>query len=272
MKEYLIADSGGTRTDWCFVDKQGIRTFFETESYHPVNWSATFLERIAKDWSSRPKMLNAEVHFFGAGCFNGDNAIATKQILKNLGFQEVFVKSDLHGAGLACLGRKNGWVAILGTGSVLFEWTGTEVGKLIGGKGHVSGDEGSAYYFGKLLLEALEHGELSEDDRTYVLNKVDWVHLKEEINQGKEKYALSALAGLLGMESRWRKWHSKNIQLFCDSHLNEIKIEELHFVGSYAFYSYMELQQILGKRGVKCIKPIAKPIDQIVEQTVLFIE
>ena len=272
MKEYLIADSGGTRTDWCFVDKKGQRTFFETESYHSVNWDKSFVERIAKDWSSRSHMMNAEVHFYGAGCFNKNRAESTVQLLINLGFREVLVRSDLHGAGLACLGRKKGWVAILGTGSVLFEWNGKDVIRLIGGKGHLEGDEGSAYYFGKLLIEAIEQGLLSKDDIAFVRSKLDWKELQEGIKAGKEKYALSNLAGLFGVEPRLLQLHRNNFRLFCDTHLNEIRIDELHFVGSYAFYMFTELRQILEKRGVKSITPIEKPIVRIVEQTVLSIE
>lgn len=53
------------------------------------------------------------------------------------------MKSDLHGAGYSLFGKESGWGTIMGTGSVLFQWKEQEVVQEIGGKGHLSGDEGS---------------------------------------------------------------------------------------------------------------------------------
>ena len=272
MKQYLIADSGGTRTDWCFVDTNGERQHFSTESYHPVNWDNAFIQRITEYWKSHSEMLNAELHFFGSGCFKASKADEMSALLKRVGFQKVVVKSDLHGAALACLGNSHGWVAILGTGSVLFEWNGQDVTKIIGGKGHVLGDEGSGFYFGKLVYEAWCNQTLSEEQTKYISEKVDFRILEEKCSTGDEKFALATLSEVLGSNEITAGFHRENIRVFCVSHFKQEVPEKLHFVGSYAHHNRSHLQQILGDYKVQIGSIIAKPIEQIVERTAVHID
>ena len=76
----LIADSGGTKTDWCFIDELGNQHYFSSESYHPSNWSVDFTERIAAFWEQRPELKKAQVHLFCAGCLNPTNALKLESI------------------------------------------------------------------------------------------------------------------------------------------------------------------------------------------------
>ena len=272
MKEYLIADSGGTRTDWCFVDANGERISFSTESYHPVNWNDAFLQRITAYWKSRSEMLNAEVHFFGSGCFNSSKVVEMGELLGRVGFKEVVVKSDLHGAGIACLGNNHGWVAILGTGSVLFEWNGRDVIKLIGGKGHLHGDEGSGFYFGKIVYEAWCNKALTEEQLAFVRSKLNLEDLRKRILAGEEKFALATISEILGTNEIIAHFHQQNIRAFCASHFNEEVPEKLHFVGSYSHYNRVYLQQILEEFKVQMGNVIPKPIELIVERTAVHID
>ncbi len=41
----LIADSGGTKTDWCGIDEQKEKHSFTTESYHPIVIDTDFTAR-----------------------------------------------------------------------------------------------------------------------------------------------------------------------------------------------------------------------------------
>ena len=61
-KSYLIADSGGTKTDWCFVDVLGNKNYFTTASYHPNLMSEEWIETNKSFWKkysifSNPKTL-----------------------------------------------------------------------------------------------------------------------------------------------------------------------------------------------------------------------
>ena len=43
---FLVADSGGTQTDWCFVSETGVREYFTTKSFHPSNWNEDFFKEL----------------------------------------------------------------------------------------------------------------------------------------------------------------------------------------------------------------------------------
>lgn len=78
MKQYLIADSGGTKTDWCLIDSVGQKSFFSSESCHPVNWDKTFFVRLNELLSKVPTIGKTELYFFGSGCYNRDNRTKLK--------------------------------------------------------------------------------------------------------------------------------------------------------------------------------------------------
>src|SRR3989338_8650129 len=124
MKTVIIADSGGTKTDWCKVDDNGKQVYLHTYSYHPAQWSGEIAKEQREFWEQYPEWLKTELYFFGAGCYQKERGWWMKQTLEDLGFERVFVLSDVHGAAWAALGNQPGWVAILGTGSVLIEWDG----------------------------------------------------------------------------------------------------------------------------------------------------
>ena len=272
MKKYLIADSGGTSTDWCFVDEAGERNYFSTESYHPIRWNAHFEKAIQNFWKQHPEMLDAEVHFFGAGCFNAANAERMKSILEGIGFKNTHVRSDLHGAALAVLGVNNGWGAILGTGSVMFEWKGREITQLIGGKGHDTGDEGSGFYFGKLVYQAFLDNRLTDEQCALFEDRVDEMGLVADDASPSIKYAFAHISKDLGDEPCFADFHRINLRMFCSSHMSEVKVRELSFVGSYAYHQREELQQTLAEFNVRLKVVVKKPIAQIVEQIVVSVD
>ena len=68
------------------------------------------------------------------------------------GFQHVRVYSDLLGACHSVLGKNQGTVAILGTGSVVCHFNGNEITEIQGGLGYLLGDEGSGYFFWEFVV------------------------------------------------------------------------------------------------------------------------
>lgn len=270
--KYLIADSGGTQTDWCFVDEEGKRFHFSTESYHPTNWNLNFINRVKEFWEKHDQMFDAELFFFGAGCYSSVNAVKMKFILKESGFQIVYVSSDLHGAGLALFGKNNGWGAILGTGSVLFEWCQKEVTRLVGGKGHEAGDEGSGYYFGKLVYQAFLDQQLTHHQQILFLNNVDTDQLKLNNSLISQKNSFASIAKSLGDEKSFLDFHRENMRHFCALYLSNLEVTKIGFVGSYAFHQRDLLREVLAEFGVDLILVIEKPIERIVDQIVSSID
>ena len=155
----IIADSGGTKTDWIISNENGVLTRITTESYHPRNIGIDFLTRNKVLWSEITNLQDYRLHFYGSGCLKKENALM-KEALSSIGFIDPQVSSDMDAAAKA-LKIENGWGAICGTGSVVFKVSNGKIIEIRGGLGRELGDEGSGYYFGKLIAKAvLEKGIL----------------------------------------------------------------------------------------------------------------
>ena len=64
----LIADSGGTKTDWCLIKSPTDLHYFNSESYHPKNVSEQWVENQKKWFKSLQLPSNTSLFFYGAGC------------------------------------------------------------------------------------------------------------------------------------------------------------------------------------------------------------
>lgn len=273
MNAILVADSGGTKTDWCFVDSSGKKEFFTTESYHPINWSESFEQSIHRYWENRNSEKSANLIFFSAGCLKNEKADELLEIMKRVGFLNVKVRSDLHAAGLASLGSKNGVVAILGTGSVMFDWENCEVENVIGGKGHEQGDEGSGFYFGKLVYQAYQANALSQGQRRIIEGTLDLDRIKNQIELGDTKYILAEIAFSLKEHHReFSRFHKTNVELFLDKHMVGNNSKEIYLVGSYVYFHASYFTEVFSKKGIIIKGIIHKPITSLVEQIVHFVE
>jgi len=273
MKAVIIADSGGTKTDWCIVDKEGKQIFLHTCSYHPSQWSEEIARQQREFWQQHPEWLKTELYFFGAGCFRSAPAAWMKTTLQDLGFEQVHVSSDVHAAAWAALGHHAGWVAIMGTGSVLIEWDGSEVKQMLGGLGHETGDEGSGYRFGQMVIDRYQKGSLSPEQRTSFERFVDISKIEASKAAKMEKSALAGISKILSEEVCFAPLHAENIEQFILSFREQIPAKtKLHVVGSYAWHHREDLAQILAEHGLTFAGSIEKPIVRLVEQRPFFVD
>lgn len=266
MLPLLIADSGGTKTDWCFVDSSNSKHFFTTESYHPENWSKDFEVRIQNFWNDRPDYKSAQLHFFCSGCLKEEKSSELAQIFSRIGFSDITVKSDLHAAALSLFGKTNGFCAILGTGSVFFEWRGQNVVSIAGGKGHELGDEGSGYFFGKLVVQAYENNTLSIEQKMIFEKELDSSEIENAKRNKTTKSLYSSFAKRFSFYPNvFDKYHLRNIELFFDDVWKTKEILSISIVGGY-FEANSELFiPYLAQKGIQTNKYVARPIDSLVD-------
>ena len=266
MLPLLIADSGGTKTDWCYVDASGSKHFFETESYHPIHWSTEFEQRIQHFWNENSQYKDAQVHLFCAGCLRLEKSDQLTQLFNNLGFSDVVVKSDLHAAALSLYGNQNGFCAILGTGSVFFEWKNEEVNSILGGKGHEEGDEGSGFFFGKLVFQAYQENKLSPEQRRIFEEKVDIKQIETSLQEKTSKTAISQISKQLFEYSNvFSEWHLRNIELFFDEVLNSQTSLNLQVVGGYFTVNSAMFIPYLAEKHIQIQNFTSRPIDSLVD-------
>jgi glucosamine kinase len=269
MQAYLIADSGGTKTDWCYVDEFGKRKYFKTPSFHPSQWSDTFVDFFDNFWKEENIPYNATVRFFGAGCSSLLNQNKLALIFNKWGFSNVCIDSDLLGAGKALFQNDFGNFSIMGTGSVFCTYNGKEIIQQHGGLGYLLGDEGGGYYFGKLLLKALLNNELEEALKTKIHKALGTRQtIIEKVYGVKGKAFISSIAfdlKHLKEEREVTEIHKKNFIEFTESYLVPNKVSSISIVGSYAYYQQDILIPLLNDYGILVKEILHYPIVKLTD-------
>jgi len=263
----LVADSGGTRTDWCLSDQSSEMHFFETVSYHPNQWSEAFFHEQALFWDTYPNKDQIQLFFYGAGCLAADKQEILGAFFSRFGFAAVNIASDVHAAALATIGEGSGAVAILGTGSVLAVFENGQLNQIHGGLGYLLGDEGSGFYFGKLVLDQLLNGYLPNSAAELHALLGDRKQILTSCYGGKGKMFISKIAERVkDLDSpELEALHKENILLFFQKHLRDLDVDKLSFCGSYAFYRQDDLKEIAADFGKIIGKVYEKPIRPLTE-------
>jgi N-acetylglucosamine kinase-like BadF-type ATPase len=175
----LIADSGATKTEWCLLEGNK-KNIFITQGMSPYFISAEQMVKIIKD-ELKPKIKQKidEVHYYGTGCANPENAKSVKSVFKNV-FPEskVSVDHDLMAAAKALCGKEKGVACILGSGSNSCYYDGKKIIKNSPGLGFILGDEGSGAYLGKKVIQYYLYNTFDEDlmarfDARFLTNKLE---------------------------------------------------------------------------------------------------
>ncbi len=184
--QYLIADSGSTKTDWLFVAANGERFELQTDGINPARDARDIIYNVLYhqlltqlDTSPAGKGVaskgeddihslaggesgETDIFFYGAGCiepFSQTVRDVIKELLPNC---SVEVESDLLGAARALCGHESGIACILGTGSNSCFYDGKDIAMHTPPLGYILGDEGSGSWLGKTLLNGLFKGILPE--------------------------------------------------------------------------------------------------------------
>jgi glucosamine kinase len=151
----LIADSGSTTCEWCFISK-GRKKIINTQGASPYFLNELQLvDMMRKELlPSLKKSVPARVYFYGTGCAAAANrAIVRRAIKRIFPNTRIAVEDDLTGAARALCGRNKGIVVNLGTGSFSAYYNGRKIIRKSPGLGYVLGDEGSGAYLGKKVIQ-----------------------------------------------------------------------------------------------------------------------
>jgi len=155
MRSVLIADSGSTKTQWCFITGNK-KKMISTQGISPYFLNDESLAKILTE-ELLPKTGNVqieEIFYYGTGCSNITNISLIKRGLKNVyRSAKINVDHDLLGAAKALCGDDKGIACILGTGSNSCFYNGKKVVKNSPGLGFILGDEGSGTHLGKKVLQ-----------------------------------------------------------------------------------------------------------------------
>jgi N-acetylglucosamine kinase-like BadF-type ATPase len=276
MKNVLIADSGSSTTDWCFIGgRKKLR--IQTQGISPYFMDGQQIADIIRTelLPALGKKMPTDVFFYGTGCANPDNAKMIGKSIKSI-FPGTVVKveSDLIGASKSVCGHDKGIVSILGTGSNSCYYNGKRVVKNSPGLGYVLGDEGSGAYLGKRVIQHFLYQTFDPDlmDRFSAKYKTDITEILETVY--KKPLANRYLAGFTGflIENRGHFMIENIIEDgFNDFFFNHIyKYREswtlpIHFVGSVAFGFKDVLKELCEAYELQLGKVIKTPMDGLIE-------
>src|SRR6201985_2159009 len=164
----LIADGGSTKTNWCLLNEEGKKVYFNTEGYNPYFSSIAYIVNSLHE--SLPTDLDkdkiTEVNYYGAGCSTQEKRDQVKEAMSAVFTNaEVNIGHDLMAAARALLGNTAGFAAILGTGTNTCLYDGKDIINNIDSGAYILGDEGSGCYIGKKLLVDYLRGYMPESVR-----------------------------------------------------------------------------------------------------------
>ena len=174
----LIADSGGTKTDWTLLNTTGkkedaVVATFHTQGITPIHQTPDEIRqiigqelmqqlssfsraRLIKTGAMEDSLLSSlTVFFYGSGC-TPVHAPHMKQLLIGvLSPKKIEVYSDLMGAARGLCGNSEGIACILGTGANSCLYDGQQIVSNTPALGFILGDEGSGAVLGRMFLNAI---------------------------------------------------------------------------------------------------------------------
>ena len=246
---FILAESGGNKTSW-YIHPFGQEPFkFEGPSLHPLHWEENIDLRIPRE-IRRLDLGSFDLYFYGSGCFREGNQNIFRQKIQHLKFKSSSVYGDIEAAALATLYNVDGWFAILGSGSVVCQYNGSSITKIIGGSG-ITDDYGSGRRFGRLIQEQLEcMDSMIESKYSLRLKEI------EEIQFSKRMDFEDVV-----------DFHKSNLQSFVNKLLMPVVPSgtSISIVGGYGFFLQNELKVILENAGYKLGVCIEQPIDHLIK-------
>lgn len=272
----VIADSGSTKTEWCFIENdiiseritsKGINPYFENEEDITLEIKSVFSK-----FNFNNKI--SDIYFYGAGCTPEKRDIVKNAIYIVVGDNiHIEVESDLLGAARALFGRDRGIASILGTGSNTCYYNGEYIEKNISPLGFILGDEGSGAVIGKLFIGALLKNQFGEDFKHKFLIEcnlspeeiIDRVYRKPFPNRFLA--SLSPIIAKYVSDERiyslilncFKEFFKRNVMQYDYMNLN------VSFIGSVAFHYKDILTEAAKEFGITISNIEISPINGLVE-------
>nr|WP_314499839.1 ATPase [uncultured Prevotella sp.] len=291
----LIADSGGSKTDWALISlptdnskcvlkvrTQGLNPFHQSKDvilkaleeelmpalYKAAKQSGTF----SKEYDIAEKVT--QIAFYGAGCTKALSPIVGEALAIAFPSASIKVESDLLGATHAVCGHEEGIACILGTGANSCLYDGEQIVANIPPLGYILGDEGSGAVLGKMLLNGIFKGDLPTEIRdlylewsglTYseIIDKVYRQPLANRFLASSSKFIKDNLqyAELEGLvRYNFDIFFKKNILKYTVSSIRVISA-----VGGIASAFEEQLRASADSFGYQVGKVLSSPIDGLIE-------
>jgi glucosamine kinase len=269
----LIADSGGSKTDWRLIQQDG--TIGQANGpgfnpyYQPVEDLKRDVERILL-----PKINAADpvdkIFFYGAGVSSVKNQLTIKSALLEF-FPEAVIEIgwDLLAAARALCGREPGIACIMGTGSNSCLYDGEKIVDNVANLGWILADEGSGANIGRKFLVDYLRKKMPETLAAYFHDRFPLTReefLEKVYQQEKPSAFLASFAKFIFQHLKDPYCYRLVYDSFSEFYENNVmkyenyKNLKVHFTGSIAFYFSDILRQVANDKGITVKNILEGPI------------
>lgn len=273
----LIAESGGTKTQWCAVSVETETAIIPTMGLNPNFVPEDDFRRViiseVLPGLNYPEITS--VFFYGAGCAGKAMEDKVRNGIRSaLPQAEVFVFSDLTGAARGLLGTGKGFICMIGTGSNSGWYDGTRITANVPPLGFILGDEGSGAYLGKRLLADFLRGimppGLAEEFKSrYGAEKDDIVsHVYRGVFPSRFIGEFVRFLNDFINESYCRELVRNSLQEFVNRNLRLYNLPEgteIAVTGSVAWHFRSILEEVLDANGFRITTIKQGPIEGLIK-------
>lgn len=274
----LIADGGSTKTNWCLLNEEGKKVYFNTEGYNPYFSSIAYIVNSLNE--SLPIDLEKdkihEVNYYGAGCSTAEKRKQVEDAMSAVFTQaKVNIGHDLLAAARALLGNTAGFAAILGTGTNTCLYDGKDVSNNIDSGAYILGDEGSGCYIGKKLLTDYLRGYMPEAVRqnfwdTFKLTPDDvneQVYTKPLANRFCASFSKFVYDSNVHLEYTRNLVKTSFEDFFKNlvTHYPDYQKYTFNCIGSVGYNFRNVLEEVAAENGMEVGQIIRSPIDNLVK-------
>jgi len=270
----LVADSGPTKTDWALINGVEV-SYFNSEGYNPYYMDVNYIQQSVFQCfpESTLRYSVLEIYFYGAGCSLERKDIVYTALAICFKNAKILVESDLLAAARCLLGNKEGFVAILGTGTNTCFYNGKEIVEIIDSLGFLVGDEGSGAHLGKQIIKAYVRGYLPNHlellfSFTYGFSKLQLVsalYASKLPNKFAAQFAVFAGNNIQNVFIKELVASSfRDFFLGIIVHYKNYIGKEINFIGSVAFVFFEILVAVAAEFEMKVGKVNKTPLQYLV--------
>lgn len=268
----LIADSGGSKTDWRLLQVDGTIGQASAPGFNPYYQPIEDLKKNVQE-ILLPKLQSQEVSkifYYGAGVSSDKNQMTIRTaFLEFFPEAQIEIGWDLLAAARALCGTEPGIACIMGTGSNSCLYDGKQITGNVANLGWILADEGSGAAIGKRFLVdylrdkmpasvAKPFGERFPYSREEFLEKI----YQEE----RPSAFLASFAKFIFQHLKEPYCYKLVYDAFAEFYENNVmkypnyQNLKVHFTGSIAFYFSDLLRQVGADRGITVKNILEGPI------------
>jgi glucosamine kinase len=267
----LIADSGGSKTDWRLIQKNGAIGQASAPGFNPYY---QHIDDLRKNVNETVLPLVKEkvnkIFFYAAGASSVKNQLTIKSAFMEF-FPEAQIEIgwDLLAAARALCGDEPGIACIMGTGSNSCLYDGKRITGNVANLGWILADEGSGADIGKKFLvaylrEKMPKALADQFKSRFPLSREEF--LEKIYQQEKPSAFLASFARFIFQHLDDPYCYKLIYDSFAEFYENNVMKYEnyqnlkVHFTGSIAFYFSDILRQVANDKGITVKNILEGPI------------